>query len=120
VRLCYAEGGIGWLPYAMEKLDTTWETWRFYQVTPTISAEHRPSDLVRKHLWGCFISDDHGLRSRHEIGVDHITWEADYPQADSLWPNSRKVEAQQLAGVPDDEVRLIVETNARTLFNWHR
>jgi len=119
LKIAYSEGGIGWIPYALEKLDTTWETWRHYQVTPTIDAEIRPSDLVRKHLWGCFISDAHGLNSRDVIGVDRIMWEADYPHADSLWPNSRKVAAEQLADVPNDEVRRIVELNAREFFDFH-
>jgi predicted TIM-barrel fold metal-dependent hydrolase len=44
-------------------------------------------------------------------------WECDYPHSDTTWPNSRANVAQQMKGVPDDEVHRIVELNARRVFN---
>jgi hypothetical protein len=46
--------------------------------------------------------------------------EIDYPHSDSNWPNSRKRAAEALAGVPDDELEKIVESNARTLLRFPR
>ena len=36
------------------------------------------------------------------------------------WPNSRKVAAEQFHDVPDEDVRRIVELNARELFRFPR
>lgn len=117
LQISLAEGGIGWIPYVLERCDQTWEKHRWYQ---NIDVETRPSDLFRKHFWGCFIEDSFGIANRHTIGVDRICMEIDYPHSDSVWPNSRKVAAAALADVPDDEVEKIVETNARRMLNFPR
>ena len=60
------------------------------------------------------------MKNRHEIGVDRITLEIDFPHSDSNWPNSRKRAAEVLAEVPDDECAMIVENNARRMLNFPR
>ncbi len=92
-----------------------WERHRFYQ---NVVQDIRPSELFRRHIHGCFISDEHGVESRHRIGIDNITWECDYPHSDSHWPNSRKVAAEVFREVPDDEVHRIVELNTRRLYHF--
>jgi predicted TIM-barrel fold metal-dependent hydrolase len=112
LKVALAEGGIGWVPYLLERIDYTWERHKHYT---GVDPDTRPSDLFRTHIWGCFIDDEAGLKNRHDIGVDRITWESDYPHSDSNWPNSRDRAAEVLASVPDDEVHRIVELNAREL-----
>ncbi len=89
-------------------------------VHQNVSQDVRPSELYYKHIYSCFISDEHGLESRDKVGLDNILWECDYPHSDSNWPNSRKVAHEALVNVPDDEVHKIVELNARELFNFPR
>lgn len=117
LQISLSEGGIGWVPYILERTDYVWERHRYYQ---PIDFDARPSDLFRSHFWGCFIDDEHGLANRHAIGVDRITLEIDFPHSDSNWPNSRKRAAEVLATVPDDECALIVEDNARRMLNFPR
>jgi predicted TIM-barrel fold metal-dependent hydrolase len=117
LKIAFSEGGIGWIPYLLDRMDGTWEKHRFYQ---NVNQEVRPSELFHKHMWGCFITDEHGVASRHEIGIDRLLWECDYPHSDSHWPNSRKVAAEQFLDVPDAEVHQIVELNARELFKFPR
>ncbi len=50
------------------------------------------------------------MKIRHEIGIDNITWECDYPHSDSIWPNSRRCAEEFLAEVPDDEADKIVDS----------
>lgn len=114
LKFMLSEGGIGWIPYLLERLDYTWERHRWYQ---NISRTDRPSDLFRKHIWGCFIDDVHGVSSREAIGIDRILIEVDYPHSDSNWPNSRKRIAENLVEVNDDDVHRIVELNARELLH---
>jgi predicted TIM-barrel fold metal-dependent hydrolase len=115
LKVGLSEGGIGWVPYLLERIDGTWQRHRFYQ---NINQDVRPSELFAKHIHGCFIDDVHGVGVRHEIGIDNITWECDYPHSDSYWPKSRAYTAEVLAGVPDDEVHKIVELNTRRLYNF--
>ena len=72
-----------------------------------------PSELFQRHL-GCFIDDNVGLRLRHDIGIDKIMFEADFPDDDSHWPTTRTDAAKALADIPDHEVKQIVEDNAET------
>ncbi|ORB32267.1 amidohydrolase family protein [Mycolicibacterium parafortuitum] len=115
IKFMLSEGGIGWIPYILERLDYTWERHRWYQ---NISRTDRPSDLFRKHIWGCFIDDVHGVGSRDVIGVENILIEVDYPHSDSNWPNSRKRIAENLREVDDHDAHRIVELNARELLHF--
>ena len=117
LKVSLAEGGIGWMPYLLERLDYVWERHRWYT---EIDSETRPSDLFRRNVWGCFIDDEAGLALRHTIGIDRLTWECDYPHSDSNWPHARKRAAEMLADVPDDEAHRIAELNARELFDFPR
>ncbi|WP_261566550.1 amidohydrolase family protein [Frankia gtarii] len=117
LRVALSEGGVGWIPWALERADTTWERHRYYQ---NIDRTVRPSDLFTKHVWGCFIADQAGVDQRHAIGVGNMTWEGDYPHSDSFWPNSRKIVAEMFREVSDEETARIVELNARELYRFPR
>jgi predicted TIM-barrel fold metal-dependent hydrolase len=115
LKVGLSEGGIGWIPYIIERADYVWERHRFYQ---NVDQTTRPSDLYRRHIHGCFISDEHGVKARHEIGIENITWESDYPHSDSNWPHSRKMAEEVFREVPDAEVHQMVELNVRRLYNF--
>jgi predicted TIM-barrel fold metal-dependent hydrolase len=115
IKAVLSEGGIGWLPYMLERAETTWERHRWHSGA---NADVSPRELWQRNLFGCFISDKAGLRERYDIGVDKIMWECDYPHSDSDWPHARKMAAEALADVPDDEVHQIVELTARKVFNF--
>jgi predicted TIM-barrel fold metal-dependent hydrolase len=115
LKVCLSEGGIGWIPYVLERCDYTWERHRWYQ---HLELDVPPSEIFREHIFGCFISDEGGLAALDRIGVDSVMWECDYPHSDSNWPNARKMLAESLLDVPDDQARKIVEGNARRVFNF--
>ena len=117
LKIALSEGGIGWIPAVLERTDRTWERQRHFT---DINFDTRPTDLFRRHFWGCFISDDFGIANRHKIGIDKIMWECDYPHSDTNWPHSRDMLATSLADVPDEEAHKIVEWNARELYNFPR
>ena len=118
LKFSLAEGGIGWIPYILERSDFVWERHRHYM--KNIDFDSRPSELFKKHLWGCFIDDEFGVKNLDLIGHDKVMLEIDYPHSDSNWPNSRKRAGEVLADVPDDVVTKIAETNARELFRFPR
>jgi len=117
LKVALSEGGIGWMPYMLERIDYVWERHRWYN---DVNKDIRPSELFKDHVYGCFISDYAGVEARHRIGVDNIMFESDYPHSDSQWPHTRKILADSLTDVPDDEARKMVEDNARKLYNFPR
>src|SRR5438094_9868526 len=55
-----------------------------------------------------FREDAIGIRLRDVIGPDNMTWDnmmwgSDYPHSEATFPQSRKILAEILEGVPDDE-----------------
>jgi predicted TIM-barrel fold metal-dependent hydrolase len=116
LHVAISEGGIGWIPYLLERSDFVWD--RVRQWANLANADHRPSDVFRKNFWGCFIDDDAGLAARDSIGTGRIMWECDYPHHDSHWPHSRRRAATMMQTVPDPDAHAIVELNARRLFNF--
>jgi predicted TIM-barrel fold metal-dependent hydrolase len=109
--IAYSEGQIGWIPYILERADTVWHENRGWGGIADKVLEP-PSELFKRHVYGCFFDDPHGLRSIDEIGVDRITYETDYPHSDSTWPHSAKIAAEQTADLPADVVHRVLRGNA--------
>jgi predicted TIM-barrel fold metal-dependent hydrolase len=116
LRFALSEGGIGWLPYWLERIDYVYQQHRYW--THQDFGDQLPSQLARDRFTFCFISDGAGLETRHLIGVDQITWECDYPHSDSTWPHSPETLMKQLAGVPDDEINKVTHQNAMQAFRF--
>ena len=58
------------------------------------------------------------MKYRHDIGVENITWECDFPHADSTWPNSPEILWKSFEGMPQEEIELITHRNAMRYFNF--
>ncbi len=114
IKFALSEGGIGWVPFVLERADRAWERHRFWSGL----SETPPSEIFARNIWVCFIDERMGVEARHHIGIDKIMWECDYPHADTPWPNSQRDVEGALKGVPDDEVALMTHGNAEKLFRW--
>src|SRR5713226_9204298 len=73
-----------------------------------------PSDFFRRNVVLSFQEDAIGIRLRDAIGVDNMMWGSDYPHSESTFPQSRKILAEILAGVPD--ARKLVDLHHRFLW----
>jgi predicted TIM-barrel fold metal-dependent hydrolase len=118
IKFALSEGGTGWIPYFLSRIDRTYEmhhTW-----TGRDFGDKRPSDVFREHFLTCFIADPPGVKLRHEIGIDNIAWECDYPHSDSMWPNAPEDLADVLnaEGVPVDEAAKITHENAMRWYSF--
>jgi predicted TIM-barrel fold metal-dependent hydrolase len=113
LRVCFAEGQIGWMPYLVERADKLWQKGDVW-AGPDGRLPRPPSTYLRQ-IWGCVYDDDHGLASRDAVGVDRITFETDYPHQDSTWPNTRAAVERFADQLTDDELRMILRDNAREL-----
>ncbi len=116
LKIALSEGGIGWLPYFLERVDYVYRHHRHW--TGTNFGDKLPSDVFKEHVISCFIEDRPGLRLKDEIGVDMICWEMDYPHSDSSWPAAPESFAPSLPYLTREEVDKITYQNALRLFRW--
>ncbi len=116
LKIALSEGGIGWVPYFLERADYVYRHHRHW--THQDFGGKTPSDVFREHVITCFIDDAAGVRNRDLVGIDTITWESDYPHSDTTWPNAPEELAKSLAGVPDADVRKITHENAMRHFRY--
>lgn len=112
----FSEGGIGWAPNALERADRMWLRHKYYLGLDDVL----PSEIFRRNMYLCMIEEPICLKYRHDIGVDRIMWECDYPHTDSTWPRSVETvnEILDAASVPDDEAQAITYGNAERVFRW--
>ena len=47
----------------------------------------RPSETVRRQIYVNFWFEAAGIKLRHEIGIDNIMWESDFPHVASYYPS---------------------------------
>ena len=68
LKVALAEGGIGWIPYFLERADYTYEHHKAW-TRPDLGGR-LPSEVFRDHIITCFIVDDFGVEEprRHERG----------------------------------------------------
>ena len=114
LQMVFSEGGLGWIPAQLERCDRMWERHRMWSHLDDL----KPSELFRRNLYGAFVDDSVGLEMRYRLGVDRILWENDFPHVESVWPQSQDNVKRLVADMPDDEVEMVTNGNARRLYNW--
>src|SRR5213082_3193179 len=107
IRISFGESGIGWIPYALDRMDFEWED-RFRDLGLTM----KPSDYWRRQCKGTFQFDRIGAKLIDEMGVESLMWGSDYPHADGVWPESSKYIEENFGHLPADVVRKVTCENA--------
>ncbi|MHB8593277.1 MAG: amidohydrolase family protein, partial [Acidimicrobiales bacterium] len=116
LRVALSEGGIGWIPYFLERVDYVYSHHKAW--TGQSFGDKLPSQVFKEQIVTCFIDDAFGVESRHHLELDNVCWECDYPHSDSTWPNAPEMAMKYLAGVPDAEVDKITHQNAMRIFRF--
>jgi predicted TIM-barrel fold metal-dependent hydrolase len=116
ITFALSEGGIGWIPYVLERMDYVYHHHRAW--TGQDFGDKLPSQVFNERIVTCFIDDAFGVENRHHLNLDNITWECDYPHSDSTWPQSPELLIKYLDGVPDDEIDKITYRNAMRIFQY--
>ena len=107
-----AETGLSWLNYVAEACDHEWERRRLWSE----GVLTRPSELLRRQIYVAVWFEKHGIETRHDIGVEKIMWESDFPHTTSTYPKSRELVEGIMGGVPEDERRAMLWENATRLY----
>jgi predicted TIM-barrel fold metal-dependent hydrolase len=111
------EGGIGWMPPLMWRLDHAWESMRRH--VPHL--ERRPSDVIREHVWFTTQPLDEPEKPGYLLQVleqldmnDRIMFSTDYPHWD--FDDPTRVIPASLVG--EKLRRKILVENAQRLFHF--
>ncbi len=116
LRFALSEGGVGWVPYMMERMDFAYDHHSGW--TRQNFGGLKPSDYFKKHFYTCFIDDPIGIMLREKAGIDRITFEVDYPHADCTWPKSPENLWVDLGGVSDEDIDKMTHLNAMRAFRF--
>jgi hypothetical protein len=116
LRVALSEGGIGWIPYFLERIDYVYDHHKAW--TGQDFGSQLPSEVFNEHVITCFIDDAVGVENRGHLNMDNITWECDYPHSDSTWPTSPETAKRYLEGLSDEEIDKITHLNAMVHFSY--
>ena len=116
LRIALSEGGIGWVPYFLERVDYVYQ--HHHQWTNQDFGDKLPSQVFNERILTCFIDDSVGMEVRHHLNMDHVHWECDYPHSDSTWPNAPEMAMKYLQGLPDEDIDRITHLNAMRNFSF--
>jgi hypothetical protein len=116
LKICLSEGGIGWIMGLFDRLSHAEEKLNGCLTAPWASWDVKPSEVLQRNFYFCFLTDPHSLKLRHEIGIEHIMFETDYPHSDSSWPNSQQHLHRQVRDLPLGEIEHLTWRNAAGLF----
>ena len=116
LKVAWSEAGIGWIPFYLDRCDRhyTNQIWLGHDFKGKL-----PSDIFREHSLACYVTDPTALKVRHEIGMDIIAWECDYPHSDSIWPDAPELLINEFngAGLTDGEINKITWENTTRFFD---
>src|SRR5215475_9176493 len=111
LRISFGESGIGWIPYALDRMDFEWED-RFRD----LGLKMKPSEYWRRQCKATFQFDRIGTKMIDEIGVETLMWGSDYPHPDGVWPESSKYIEEQFGHLPPEVTRKITCENAARFY----
>ena len=113
LKIIMSEGGIGWVAMLHDRLENIVDRSGYGHYFP---GEMRPAEILHRNFWFSTIDDPSTLSTRETVGVDHITFESDYPHGDGTWPDTQLVIEKLWGHIPNDELRMMCSENAAKLY----
>lgn len=115
LQVVTVETGSAWLAWVMTTMDEVYEKHHMW-ANPKLG--ERPSFYVKRQVHVTFQNDPVGVQNRNFTGVEALLWGSDYPHPEGTWPHSRQALDAQLAGVSEEERRLITGGTTARLFGF--
>jgi predicted TIM-barrel fold metal-dependent hydrolase len=108
LKLMLTEIRLDWIPATLAHLDGIYEEHR-----DDIPAQRKPSEYWPTNcLAGASFIHKVEVEMRHEVGVETILFGRDFPHPEGTWPHTKEWLRAAFAGVPADEVELMLGGNA--------
>lgn len=113
LKIVFAETGIGWLPYLIDRMDLQW-TEKYHD----IDLKDKPSDLWKRQCYCSFQLDEIGIQHLDILGEGNVMWANDFPHSEGTWPHSTESVNDLRARLPENVSRNIICNNAMNLYNF--
>jgi len=108
LKLILTEIRLDWIPATLRHLDEVYDEHR-----GELPAKKRPSEYWPTNcLAGASFIHKAEVGMRHEIGLHTVLFGRDFPHPEGTWPNTKDYLRDAFAGVPEDELRLMLGENA--------
>ncbi len=120
--VCFMEQRGNWVQHTLNELDSQCLGGADSGTLALLGAPMRPPKRLPSEYWrsNCIIADSfmapYEAAMRHEIGIETLMWGSDYPHIEGTWPNTQLALRNTFAGIPEDEVRMILGSNGARAF----
>jgi len=116
LKIALSEGGIGWIPYFLERADFSHERHKAW--THNGFKNMKPSEVFHRHFMCCFIDDKFGLQNLNYLNEDMVAYETDYPHSDTLWPEVPEYLWDSVKHLTDAQIDKVTHGNAARFFRY--
>ena len=117
LKISLSEGGVGWLPYFLDKIDLVYKKQSAW--TGQDYGDLLPSEVFRDRIITCFLDDRITQDVADRAGITNMMWECDFPHSDCDWPESPEMAILAVEGLDDATVNAITHQNAMRLFKYN-
>jgi predicted TIM-barrel fold metal-dependent hydrolase len=123
ITLAFVEQRAHWVHEAVTELDSVFLGGPTHHPLPLLGGIVEAPKKMPSEYWlsNCVVAAsfmapfEAGMR--HEIGINTLMWGSDYPHIEGTWPRTRPAMRNTFAGVPEEEVRIILEDNGIRTFH---
>jgi predicted TIM-barrel fold metal-dependent hydrolase len=117
LQLVLTENRADWVPDTLKLLDGIHRAPFFSHAREALPLT--PSEYWNRQIWvaASFMGADESAL-RHEIGLGHLMWGADYPHVEGTWPKTKLSLSRCFAGIPAAEMQQILEGNPAQLYGF--
>lgn len=108
LKLILTEIRLDWIPATLRHLDAIYDQHR-----SDLPAKKKPSEYWPTNcLAGASFIHKAEVEMRHELGLETVSFGRDFPHPEGTWPNTKDYLRDAFAGVPEDELRMMLGENA--------
>lgn len=127
LQLVFTEQGTQWIPaelmrldYFFDRMSTAVGSQEYVWGKPVMDTlSLKPSEyFARQCSIGASFIRPYEVPLRHEVGIEKIMWGTDYPHKEASSPYTEEALRAAFAGVPHDEVALMVGGNAARVYGF--
>ena len=117
IRLLFAEGGISWVPSALDHADRIHSSFADF-LKPRLP--RRPSEYWFRQCWATFMDDPRGVEQIDHIGVDRVLWSSDYPHPEGTRGRTHELMGELRTQLGETRASAVLGGNAAELLGLAR
>jgi predicted TIM-barrel fold metal-dependent hydrolase len=115
LKIGLIESGMGWVPFWLEAMEHQLDEFR---TAESRGLKKRPKEYFAKNFWVSFWFETYAPKNMlHEVGVDRVMFETDFPHPTSLYPGVQDKLVDVLGAYDYETRKRVLELNASELYN---